>query len=293
MEILVIDDASTSPLFELVNSIGRGIVRYYRNPQNLGLPGNWNAGVSLSRGQWIHLLHDDDYILPGFYARLQQSLEECSDSIGAAFTGYENINDQGEVVFCQQLYGEKGIAQDWLQRIGITNLLNMPAVVIRRSAYERLGGYHPELIYTSDWEFYKRLAAFYQGWYEPEILARWRQHSQNKTIELLLSGAQMTSIRRAIEISESYFPSDCGAEITAKSRRYNFNSCLKFTEIPLKIGNLNGALQMLQEALKIDRSPEAVANLFVWLAQEKAAPLREAIASRWISLSPSDRVTKT
>ncbi|GET37292.1 tetratricopeptide repeat protein [Microseira wollei] len=292
MEILVIDDASPSPLLELVNSIGRGIVRYYRNPQNLGLPGNWNAGVAISRGEWIHLLHDDDYILPGFYARLKQSLEGCSDSIGAAFTGYENINEQGEVVFAKELYEQRGIAQDWLQRIGIVNSLNMPAVVIRRSAYERLGGYHPELTYTSDWELYKRLAAFYDAWYEPGILARWRQHSQNKTIEMLLSGDQMTSIRRAIEISESYLPTDCCAEITAKSRSYNFNSCLKFTAIPLKNGNLKGALQMLQEALKIDRSPEAVAKLFVWLAQDEAAPLRDKIVSKLLSIPLIDEMKR-
>ncbi|MFB2983175.1 tetratricopeptide repeat protein [Microseira sp. BLCC-F43] len=278
MEILVIDDASPSPLLELVNSIGSGIVRYYRNPQNLGLPGNWNAGVAISRGEWIHLLHDDDYILPGFYARLKQSLEACSDSIGAAFTGYENINEQGEVVFTQQLYDRRGIAQDWLQRIGVSNPLNMPAVVIRRSAHERLGGYHPELTYTSDWEFYKRLAAVYDWWCEPEILARYRQHSQSKTTELLLSGSQMTSIRRAIEISQAYLNSDRGAEITAKSRVHHFNYCLKLAAIPLKAGNIVGTLQMLQEALKLDRSPQAVANLFRWLTQDEAAPIREKIA---------------
>ena len=281
MEILVIDNASTSPLFELVNSIGGGVVHYYRHPHNVGVVRNHNAGIALSRGQWIHILHDDDYILPGFYSRLQENLAGCADSMGAAFTGYQNINEKGEVIFRQQIYGDKqGIAENWLQLIGVVNPLNPPAVVIRREAYERMGVYHPELIYTCDWELYKRIAAVYDWWYEPEILACYRKHSNNITSELLLSGKQITSIRRAIEISESYLPSDLCAEITGKSRSHYFNYCLTHLAIPLKAGNLTGALYALQESLKIDSSPQSVAKLFTWLTQEEVAPLREEIVSK-------------
>ncbi|MBN3909465.1 MAG: tetratricopeptide repeat protein [Nostoc sp. NMS1] len=281
MEIIVMDDASKTPVFELVNSIGKGIIHYYRNPQNLGLPGNWNAGIALTRGRWVHLLHDDDYILSGFYSRLQESLERCSDSVGAAFTGYQNINEKEEVIFRQQVYGEqRGIAKNWLQHIGVSNSLNMPAVVIRREAHEQLGVYHPELTYTSDWEVYKRIATVYDWWYEPEILARYRQHPNNVTSELLVTGKQMISIRRAIEISESYFPSEYSAEITAQSRSYHFDYCLQLALIPLQAGNLAGAWRVLEEGLKIDCSPEAVAKLFSWLQQYEVGLLRDEIISK-------------
>ncbi|MEH2005132.1 glycosyltransferase [Nostoc sp.] len=277
MEIIVMDDASRTPVFELVNSIGQGIIHYYRNPQNLGLPENWNAGIALTRGRWVHLLHDDDYILPGFYSRLQESLEGCSDSVGAAFTGYQNINEKGEVTFCRQVYGEqRGIAKNWLQHIGVSNLLNMPAVVIRREAHEQLGAYHPGLTYTTDWELYKRIAAVYDWWYEPEILARYRQHANNMTSELLLTGKQMISIRRAIEMSESYFPTEYSDEITAQCRSYHFVYCLKLALIPLQAGNLTEAWQVLEAALKIDHSSKAIATLFSWLTREETTPFRQA-----------------
>ncbi len=279
MEILLIDDASVPPLYNLVNAIGGGIIRYYRNPQNMGAYRNFNIGVALSRGQWIHLLHDDDYVLPGFYDRLKQSLEGCPESIGAAFTGYENINETGKVVFTQQVYGKhRGIAPDFLQQIGVANPLNMPAVVISRKAHEHLGGYLPELNYTGDWEFYKRIAAFYDWWCEPEILARYRQHTDNITTESILSGSKGTCLRRAIEVSEDYIPQ----EITAKSRSHHFNYCLKETAIPLQFGKVDGALRMVREALIIDRSTEAVEKLFAWLKQDEAALLRDEIASKFI-----------
>ncbi|BAY24510.1 family 2 glycosyl transferase [Calothrix sp. NIES-2100] len=285
MEIIVMDDSSSSSLAELVNSIGGGIVRYYHNQQNLGLPGNWNAGVALSRGQWIHLLHDDDLILPGFYERLQQSLENCPDSVGAAFTGYENINDRGQVIFTQKLYGEyRGIAPNWIEGIGIGNPLNMPAVVIRRATHERLGVYHPELKYTPDWELYKRIAATDDWWCEPEVLARYREHSQNATTELSLAGNQGKDISRAIEISESYLPVEDAANITAKSRSFYWQNFLAQATHLLKIGNVNAAAVKLQEALIVDSSPEAVAQSFIWLTCDEAAPLRDAIAHKLISL---------
>ncbi|MBE9105916.1 hypothetical protein IQ229_13500, partial [Nostoc cf. edaphicum LEGE 07299] len=92
------------------------------------------------------------------------------------------------------------------------------------------------------------------------------------------------SIRRAIEISKSYFPTEYSAQITARSQNHYFLYCLESAIIPLQAGNLAGVWQALEEALKIDRSSEAVANLFRWLTQEEAAPLRDEIASRLLSV---------
>ncbi|MEH2212561.1 tetratricopeptide repeat protein [Nostoc sp.] len=293
MEILVMDNASTPPLFDLVNSIGRGIVSYYRNSQNIGLAGNHNTGITLSRGQWIHILHDDDYVLPGFYSQLKESLENCSDSVGAAFTGFENINEKG--VFLSQgdicyWYGEnRGIIQDWLSQIVVTNPLRPSAIVVRRQTYERLGGYCSELSDLNGWEVCKRIATFYDCWYEPEILASYRVdtslYTNKRSNDLFLTGNHAVFLRRAIEITESYLPEDLCTEMTAKARSYNFDYLLeRRVIIPLRAGYLTGALRMLQEALKIDCSPEAIAKLFAWLTQDEAAPLRNEIATKLLAI---------
>ncbi|MEH2357229.1 tetratricopeptide repeat protein [Nostoc sp.] len=293
MEILVMDNASTPPLFDLVNSIGRGIVSYYRNSQNIGLAGNHNTGITLSRGQWIHILHDDDYVLPGFYSQLKQSLEDCSDSVGAAFTGFDNIDEKG--MFLSQgdifyWYGEnRGIIQDWLSQIVVTNPLRPSAIVVRRQTYERLGGYCSELSDLNGWELCKRIATFYDCWYEPEILACYRVdtslYANKRSNDLFLTGNHAVFLRRAIEITESYLPEDLCTEMTAKARSYNFDYLLESRVIiPLRAGYLTGALRMLQEALKIDCSPEAIAKLFAWLTQDEAAPLRNEIATKLLAI---------
>lgn len=279
MEIIVIDNASTQPMFELVHGIGSGVVHYYRNPENIGAITNFNTGIALSRGKWIHLLHDDDYVLPGFYDRLKQSLLLCPDSVAFAFTGYENVNKQGKLIYSPKLdSNQRGIVPNWLQQIGETNPLNMCAVVIRREAHEQLGLYLPELSYSTDWELYKRIAVFYDCWYEPEILACYREHVESITNELLKTGTDVTSILWTIEISESYLPVEYCAEITAKSRYCYFNIFLADVKTLLKFGDVGSAFHLIQQILQLDRSPQALANLFALLAKDEAAPLREEIS---------------
>lgn len=278
MEIIVLDNGSNPPQWQIPDDLGRGIIRYYRLPETIPLQENWNKAVSLCRGQWIHLLHHDDYVLPGFYARLQAGLANSPESVGAAFTGYENINEERQVIFSQQhnLENHRGVVADWILRIGVSCPLSPPSLVIRRAAYEKLGGYKLDLLYTCDWEFYKRVATFYDWWYEPGILAHYREQANSITIAENLRGASGYDHLRAIEISESYLPAKDCAKITAESRIHHFWWCLTQANIPLKSGNLDSALKLLQAALKINHAPEAIAELSRWL-QEKP-PLVKQLA---------------
>ncbi len=289
MEILVMDNASTSSIHELIDALAGGIVRYYRNSENIGSTNNMNVGISLSRGEWVHVLHDDDSVCYGFYSRLQQSLKDCADSVGAACTGYEYINENGKARIQGEinlLYKEqKGILPDWLSHIGVSGLVMTPSLVIRRTTHERLGGYSCEIPHINDWELHKRIAAFYDWWYEPNVLARFRVHSSSETSYSWNSGDMAIEVQKAIEISDSYLPANNRAEITAQARIKNFNYCLAHAFIPLKNDNLPGTLTIIESALKIDRTSQSVDKLFNRLAQDDALPVKEVIASNLIALN--------
>jgi len=281
MEILALDNASNPPLHDLVKSLGGGIVRYYRNRQNIGPRRNFNLAIALSRGHWFHIIPDDEYVLPGFYSRLRESLQDCSENVGAAFTAYENINENGEITFVQDHVGmNKGINEKWLYRIGVANFLNPCAVVVRRSTHEHLGGYDLNNLFTPDWELYKRIAAFYDWWCEPEVLAIYREHSDSITGEVLTLGAQGASYRQAIEISESYLPPENRDRITTKARQHYFIQCLRDAARQMQSGNVSAAFRLTQEAIRIDSSAEAVERLFKWLNQKEMASLRKEVVSK-------------
>ena len=279
MEIIVLDNGSDPPQWEIPDNLGRGIIRYYRFTETISLQSNWNTAVSLCRGEWIHLLHHDDYVLPEFYSRLQASLKTCPESVGAAFTGYQNINEERQVIFSQEhnLGNYRGIVADWILRLGVSCNLSPPSVVIRRNAYEKLGGYKLDLLYTCDWEFYKRVASFYDWWYEPGILVHYREQANSITIAENVNGSSGVAHRQAIEISASYLPPEYREAITAKSRAFHFTWCLNRASIPLKVNNFAGALCLIKEALKLDNSPAAIAQLELWLQKQTSAFARELV----------------
>src|SRR5690349_2719971 len=76
MQIEVVDDGSTLDDPErVVEEIGQGRVAFYRQPQNVGHTKNFETCLKRARGQVVHLLHGDDYVLPGFYQKLQVAFE--------------------------------------------------------------------------------------------------------------------------------------------------------------------------------------------------------------------------
>ena len=286
MEIIVLDNGSEPPQWQIPEELGKGIIRYYRLPKTIPLQENWNTAVSLCRGQWIHLLHHDDYVLPGFYSRFKTSLAHCPESVGAAFTGHQVINENRQIIYTEEhgIANYRGIVPDWIQKIGVVNTTSPPSVVIKRAAYEKFGGYKLDLFYTCDWELYKRIASFADWWYEPRILAHYRQQANSITIAENTNGASGYDHLRAIEIAESYLPKEYCAEITAKSRINYFGWCLERAKIPLRAGNLDGAWQLIQAALEINHSPKAIAKLHQWLEQTENAPLKQEIAPKLAQL---------
>ena len=282
MEIIVLDNGSNPPQSEIPDRLGRGIIRYCRISETIPLQKNWNTAVSLCRGQWIHLLHNDDYVLPGFYGQLKASLETCPDSVGAAFTAHDSITVDRQFIHTQNhgLSNYRGIVPGWIKEIGYVNSTSPPSILIKRSAYEQLGGYRSDILFTCDWELYKRIASFYDWWYEPGVLAHYRRQQNSVTVAENMTGSSGFDHLKAIEISESYLPTELCAEITANSRINHFLWCIDRAKVPLKAGNLEGASNLLLAAVKINSSPRVMAELEQWLKDDLSQPLLEQLAKQ-------------
>lgn len=75
IEVIVLDDASpddTAAAIAAFSSDPR--FRYVRHPANLGIAGNWRAGIGIARGDFFCLLHDDDTYEPHFVEALLRPL---------------------------------------------------------------------------------------------------------------------------------------------------------------------------------------------------------------------------
>src|SRR5450432_379001 len=69
LEILVVDNCSTDGTWEALQAIRDPRLHLVRNDSNLGLFGNFNRCLELSRGEYVCLLGSDDDLTEGFLAR--------------------------------------------------------------------------------------------------------------------------------------------------------------------------------------------------------------------------------
>ena len=219
MEIALVDDASRGiDPRDCVPPSARDRVGWVRQPQRVGIGRNWNTCVQRARGHWVHILHQDDLLRPGFYARLRAGIES-SPGVGAAFCRDVIVDRDGVQIATQrQLREQPGIFDDWIEHIFVGLHLRAVALVVQRATYEALGGFRLDLDYALDWDMWKRIAAARPLWYEPEPLACYRRHGGSASIGFQRVGDNLVEIARSIDLSAPLLPPADAAELTRRAR---------------------------------------------------------------------------
>jgi len=259
MEIEVVDDCSPEGSVEdIVRRAGLGRVGFRRNEKNLGLAGCWNQCLAASRGLWVHILHQDDKVLPGFYDALKQGAE-TSGSIGTAFSRHATIDEDGRCISTSALeLIAPGMIPNWNRRICEYNGVLTPSVVVRRKAYECLGGFRKELVFALDWEMWQRISTRFSAWYEPQVLACCREHSASETPRLVKTGADIADLRQCIRICREYLPRACVAQSNKLTKKRIAARFLRQAEACRVAGTRQGALKRIFAALEFDPSLQVV-----------------------------------
>ena len=227
-------------------------MEYRRNATTLGLYASTNEAIRRSRGRWVHLLHDGDFVLPGFYQTLRIGVEAAPAGVAVAFCQYATQDDRANTLWSPPPFGERAglLTREFLARLAVANPLNLPAVVFRREAFEVVGLFHEDLPYTADWEWYVRSAPHVGWWHQPETLARYCVHATNQTHDLARSGRTATDIRRTLESFAGVLPPDVAAAVLPAARERHarqFRAAAAATA-----ADPNVASTLLREALALD-----------------------------------------
>lgn len=220
MQIEVCDDASTdADIRQMVKQIGSDRVYYFRQQENVGSLRNFETCLNRSRGHLIHLLHGDDKVMPGFYDRMEKLFIQYP-GMGMAFCRYVSVDQfSGEELMSDKELPEAGILDNWLERIARKQLIQTPAVVVRRAVYEQLGSFYG-VHYGEDWEMWLRIAAQYKVGYIPEVLAVYRKHEDSISGQYILTGKNIDDLKKVMEISKQYFPKEKWKDIHKTARKF-------------------------------------------------------------------------
>lgn len=262
MQITVVDDGSRPGVVrEIVESCDpAGRVEIIEQPLRLGLGGNWNRALDLARGTLVHLLHQDDYVLPGFYERIDAAFRKRPD-IGMAFCRTRLVDAADRAIkTTSRLQWRSGVLANWLPRIAERQRIQTPSVVVARRTYETLGGFRTDLQLALDWEMWVRIAAHAAVWYDPRPLAAYRRHPDNETTRLHASGAAWPDLARAIQINADSLPEEIRGPTLSASVRWYVASAMRtaqreirhgdFARASVTLGHVPALLGLLDEELR-------------------------------------------
>ncbi len=259
MEIIVIDDHSNLDDPEgVVRRLGQNRVRFIRQPQNVGKVRNYETGLMLSRGRFIHQLHADDRVLPGFYDTMESAFSTHSDA-GAFFCESLYMNESGTVTGRSGLeQQETGILENWLEKIFVQQRIQTPSIVMRREVYETLGGFDRRLDAFEDWEMWIRVATRYPVGFVPKALAEYRSSASSATTLATTAGRNRAIIRCLFSIVDDYVPKSILTLHSSERRRAQAQYLIQFIPKLIERGQLRAALRTAMDALSFSRDPRTL-----------------------------------
>ena len=185
-EIVVYDNASTDGTTEVVRSFSDDRIRYFRNPRNLGHRENWRRCFRAAVGSYLAALPDDDMMLPENLSRKVEFLQR-NPQVGLVHSKYHVIDQEGQILISNTNWGHGADrAVDSLERreellTAFINTINLPTVVFTRACYEKVGEFSDRIAFAYDWEYWMRVALYYDIAFLAEPLVKWRIHSASLT----------------------------------------------------------------------------------------------------------------
>lgn len=230
MQIEVIDDASTdADVRKIVEEVGKGRVKYFRHPYNVGSLRNFETCINRSRGHIIHILHGDDRIKNGYYKKIGELFSRWPDA-GAAFCNHSLINHDGTLLGTSQTLSESdGILENWLYKIAKIQLLQYAAISVKRKVYEDVGSFFA-VTYGEDWEMWARIATKYTTLYSPADLAEYRLHFDSISGGSYKKAKNLTDLSAVIKIINGYLKDSDRKKMLKEARKTTAYDSLDFAK---------------------------------------------------------------
>jgi glycosyl transferase family 2 len=229
MQIEVVDFSTVDCGAEkIVKDLGQGRITYVKDTESTGMAANWNSCIEQATGQYVHILHEDDFVAPTFYAELYDSINQNPDY------GFYCCNSM--------LVDEKGVSKnisigprELLKKspnlkVIATGCIYTPSVVVKRECYETLGGFNADLVFALDMEMWVRVINKYRGMFLDKDLAFYRYSDKNETFRLFADGTNIFDEKKFLLTLREYRIDISDAYIRDMVIKRSYQQYLLFTE---------------------------------------------------------------
>jgi len=173
IEVFVADGGSTDNSLDIIRQWAPRLAGWRSHPDE-GQAAAINGCVAQGSAPYVCWLNSDDWLLPGALSKLIRGLE-ASPAAPAAYGRSWNVETGGKrrPVWVEP-FSER--------RLALRCIISQPASLIRRSAWEAVGGLDPGLHMAMDYDlWWKLLRRFGELQFVDEFVAVNREHGSSKT----------------------------------------------------------------------------------------------------------------
>lgn len=193
LRLHVIDDGSSDATESYVRGLDDPRVEYVHKP-NGGLSSARNRGIERSTNRYVAFLDADDYWQPTKLER-QLALIDNRPEVGLVHAYQRTIDESGRLIGTLERAARGRVFDQLLDGNCVTGSGSI--VLVRREAFDRVGGFREDLAAGEDWEMWLRIAVAYEFDCVPEHLAvirEWPASMQQDSVRMATSLLQLHSI---------------------------------------------------------------------------------------------------
>ena len=258
MQIEVVDDASTTDdPAAVATAIGHSRVGFYRNPANLGATRTFNVCIERARGEWVHILHGDDQVMPGFYTECEAITAAAPDVvmiIGQVVT-MDEAGHWLDVIGPPDWAGRA--VPEFLRRQAVEQTAQFAGVVVRRSAYERAGGFCTAFDHVADRDMWFRVAHLGPVWCTTRPYGLYRIHAAADTGRHMVRGTNVLETWLSTQINLARLDNGHAPPDAAAFRRWLAHRAYRNARKLYARGILDGSLNQVVWSLRLRPSARA------------------------------------